>query len=272
MRLIFFASILLIVLAGSMLFSSNVVVINSVDVETEKVDCTDVYKIRESSGVLGQNLLLLDFKKIESDLKNNFLCIRKVEGLRIFPDKVRLLVIGREPAAILVLSKDQEATESGVLEKFSEVWATSSAEASPSAGFNFFVEGPVENFVVDNEGVVYSTDIEQINAPKVFVSGLNLNLGQKIKENLITNLLKILEKVRSFGIEARETKIYSNHLLLVNSMPRIIFRLDGKIDTQIASLQLILQKAKIDEDILEFIDLRFDKQIVRFAPKKNGQR
>ena len=50
--------------------------------------------------------------------------------------------------------------------------------------------------------------------------------------------------------------------------PKVFFRLDNEIDLQLASLQLILEKAKIDERILEFIDLRFDKPIVRFAPKK----
>ena len=261
MKSIFFVSALLIVLAGSILFSSGLVVVHSIDAQIEKADCTNADKIRVPSKVLGQNLLLVDFKKIESDLKNHFLCISKVEGLRIFPNKVRLLVTGREPAAILILLKDQEATGSAL-----------SAEASASANFNFAVQGQVENFVVDDEGVVYASSIEQINVPKVLISGLNLSLGQQIKEKIITNLLKVLERVKSFGIEFHETKVYSNNLLFINAMPRMIFKLDGKIDTQIASLQLILEKAKIDEEILEFIDLRFDKPVVVFAPKKNGQR
>ncbi|MBI4038755.1 hypothetical protein HY384_02235 [Candidatus Daviesbacteria bacterium] len=55
--------------------------------------------------------------------------------------------------------------------------------------------------------------------------------------------------------------------------PRIIFRLSNSLDVQLASLQLILGKAKIDGSRLEFIDLRFDKPVLKFTPKEsNGKR
>lgn len=244
---------MLLVTAGVIaLLRSSIFAVSFVEVQIEKSSCSDPDQIKNSSGLLGQNIFLLNSAKLQNDLKNKFLCIRRVEVKRFFPNKLKLSVSVREPAATLVVLQDEEATES----------ADILSEASPSA----------ENFVIDNEGVIYSSNTEQVIAPKVYVSSLNLTLGQKINEDLIGNLLRILERVKSSGVDIKEAKIYSKNVLLVNDTAKIIFRLDDKIDTQIASLQLILQKAKIDEDILEFIDLRFDKPIIRFAPKKNGQR
>ncbi|TSC87728.1 MAG: Uncharacterized protein G01um10147_414 [Microgenomates group bacterium Gr01-1014_7] len=251
-KLILFLSILLIISMGVFLFRSNIFTITSIEVEIEKVGCVESDKIRDASNLLGQNFFLLNSSKLENDLKNKYVCIHKVNLSRYFPNKVKLFIFGREPAAILIVLKDGEATESAE--------ATPSAEASSSA----------EGFVVDNEGVVYSNSIEQINAPYIYAGGLNLTVGQKIKDDFIGKILKILEKLKSFGVDVKETKIYSNSLLLTGAMPRIIFKLSDNIDTQIASLQLILNKAKIDGEILEFIDLRFDKPVVKFAPKKHG--
>lgn len=250
-------------LAAFLFLRSNIFTISSVDVHAEKIACADLNQIKDSANLLGQNFLTLNSEKVEKDLKKKFLCIRSVTASRDFPSRVKLSVFGREPAAILVAIDSQEATQSAVLERFSEIQATASAQEQGS------------NFLIDEEGVIYSDNIEQINLSegrtRIYISGLNLTLGQKLTESPIQNTLKILEKVKAFGVDVKEAKIYSKNILLINAMPKMIFKLDDKIDIQIASLQLILMKAKINRGTvpLEFIDLRFDKPVVKIAPKKN---
>lgn len=249
---------------------SNIFTIRSVDVYLEKVGCVSSEQIRGTSNALKKNFFFINSSEIEEALKKQFTCIKSVITARYFPNKIKLDVFGREPAAILVVLKNEEASESAVLEEFSKLESTMSAEASASASSPFSVRGPSESFLIDNEGVLYSKNIEQVFAPKVYVSGLNLTLGKKIEWNLIKNILKILEKLKIFGLNLTESKIYSENILLINAVPKIVLGLEDKIDTQIASLQLIMNEAKINEENLEFIDLRFDKPIVRFAPiKKN---
>lgn len=272
-RILLSGLILLVIIFLFLIIRSDIFIIRSIDVQVEKIDCVDSNQIRDSSYLLRQNFFLINSSKVESDLKKKFLCIKSVKPSRYFPNKIGLQVFGREPAVILVIEKKKEATQSGILEKFSQIQATPSGGASASGMTQLFMDSDVRrddnvSFVIDNEGVVYSNHIEQINAPRVYVSGLNLTLGQKLEQDLIGNLIKILEKVKIFGVDVREAKIYLEKTLLINAIPRIIFSLDDKIDTQIASLQLILKIAKIDSEQLEFIDLRFDKPIVRFAPKR----
>lgn len=264
--------IIILILASFLVVRSNIFTITSVDVYVEKIACTDPNQVKDSAHLLGQNFLTLNSAKVESDLKKKFLCIRSIILSRDFPSRVKLAVFGREPVAILVAIDSQEASQSGVLERFSEIQATASAQAFPAVEWG---EEKGNRFLIDAEGVIYSDNIEQINLseerPRIYISGLNLTLG-KLAESLIQNTLKILEKVKAFGVDIKEAKIYSKNILLINAMPKMIFKLDDKIDIQIASLQLILKVAKINHWTvpLEFIDLRFDKPILRFAPKKNG--
>lgn len=259
-RLLLLIPLILLILLTYLSFRSNIFTIKTVDVKLKNLACTDDGQISDSSKLVGQNFFFIDPSKVEVNIKKKFLCVKSLNVLRQIPNKVKLQVFGRDPAAILVVLKSEEATGSAVLEKFSE--------ATDSARFSSSVEGPSEFFLVDTEGVIYSTTIEQINVPKIYILGQNLILGQKITEDLINNTLKILREVKTFAVDVEEAKIYSRYILLINAIPKIVFRLDDKIDIQLASLQLILNQAKIDEANLEFIDLRFDKPIVRLAPKK----
>lgn len=259
---------ILLIVFSFFLFRSNFFTIKKVEVETEKINCADYNQVRDSSELFGKNFFFLNSSRIENYLKKKFICIKAVEISRIFPDKVKLRAFGRNAEAILASIKSEEAINSAILENFAYVSATPSAQATPSASFNFSIDAPSENFLVDSEGVIYSTNIEQVNVPKIYFYGQNLILGRKIEGDLIKNTLKILDKVKSFAVDIKEAKIYSKSLLLINSSPRIIFKLDLGVDTQLASLQLILNQAKINKDYIEFIDLRFDKPIIKLAPKK----
>lgn len=261
-RLLLLTPLILLIILIYFLIRSNIFTIKTVDVKLKNLACTDESQISDSSKLVGQNFFFINSSKVETDIKKKYLCVKSLNVQRQIPNKVKLQVFGRDPAAILVVLKSEEATSSAVLEKF--------IEATDSASFSSFVEGPSENFLVDTEGVIYSTN-EQIDVPKIYILGQNLILGQKITEDLIKDTLKILREVKTFAVEVKEAKIYSRHVLLINAIPKIVFRLDNEIDIQLASLQLILNQAKIDEKDVEFIDLRFDKPVIRLAPKKKNQ-
>ena len=79
-----------------------------------------------------------------------------------------------------------------------------------------------------------------------------------------------MDAVKKMGISVNESFLNDSFFIIKDetSVIKVIFRLKNEVDIQLASLQLILDKAKIDEKELEFIDLRFDKPVVRYAPKK----
>lgn len=216
--------------AAYLIFFSGFFIVKSVDLIGE-LSCVDNRQLLASIDIVGLNIFLTDSSRIEKTFKTNFSCVKSVKIIRKFPKTILVQVSRREPRANLYIIKD------------------TSIEATSSA-----IE---ESFLLDEEGVIFSGTAPEMPM-KIYSSRKNINFR---------NILAILNKIKVFGIEVMEA-VETENILLINSSPKIVFDLSKEIDAQTASLQLILAKAKIDEETAEFIDLRFDKPVVRFAPKK----
>lgn len=261
--------ILLLIFDGYLLIDSKIFNVKNLDIKLDKVNCASEANIRQESGILGKNILLLKTEEIDKKLKNKFFCIKNVNLSRQSLGKVRLEVSGREAVAILALISS-ESTPSARLATLEAERATLENLASQSGSISGQekIEG---NFLVDKDGIIFSKTEKKDNLPVIYFWGSSLGVGKNIGEGLISNSLKILEKMKTFGVETKEAKIYLQDVLLiipVTQKPVIIFSLTKDIDMQLASLQLILTQAKIDEQDMEFINLSFDKPVVKYIPRK----
>lgn len=246
--LLVFASILTIVEVK--LFS-----VKKIDVKSGRLDCVNENQLKDSSQVLQKNFFLLDVSRTEDNLKKKFFCIKSVVISKSLPDKIKITVSGRQGFAAMVSLKDKPASISSLIEN------TSTSSAGQVQG----------SYLVDDEGVVFSKQAGDLDLQKIYVYNSVISLGKKL-ETTVLNSLKILNRIKDFGMVVKQGWII-DELFLVDSGdsgPKVVFHSSDNIDVQLASLQLILAEAKIDLKKLEFIDLRFDKPIVRFAPKKNG--
>lgn len=249
LKIILLSLVIFIILA--IFLRTNLFAIKTVDLETENTNCVSKDQIKKIINIFEQNFFLLKNQPIERNLREKFICIRRVNLAKSFPGKVKLKIFGREPVAKIFSLKDQMATESAQLENI----------ATPSANLQ-------DGYLIDNEGVIFSKDSNNLEIPRILVLGSELSVGKKFDNNNLGDSLKIIEKVKELGISL-ETVVSGDNSVIIFSKPKIIFKLDN-IDPQIASLQLILRTAKIESNQLEFIDLRFDKPIVRMLPKKDG--
>lgn len=249
-----FVLILSLSIFGS--FKLGVFNIKTIEVNvTNNLGCASLDQLKDASQLLGQNIFWVSNVNTAKNIKEKFICVKEVNLSKQFPDIVRLDVLGRQPKAKLLNFKN-EATASASLENI----ATPSAEQSS------------DTFLVDEE-VIFAKDTNRFLVPKIYLDDSNLSLGRKV--DLIKEALYILEKLKILGLNIQTTQLIAQYFVIFpeDFQPRIIFSLEKEINAQIASLQLILEKARIDSEVLEFIDLRFDKPVVRanvrFAPKKN---
>lgn len=245
MRNFFFGIFLLSLALIIILLKSDLFTIRQAEIETSNLGCADKDQIKNIAPIQGQNFFALDEKKLAKDLSEKFICIKDVNLLKTLPNKVKIEVRGRDPAVILA-SLDQPFS-------------------TPSA------DEKLAGYLADNDGVVFAKNTGDLTSPTVYHANLDISLGKKLE--VLGQILKILDKIKILGIETPDNLINDDDFW-VNpyTTPKIIFRLNDKIDIQLASLQLILDKAKIDSEKLEFIDLRFDKPVVQFAPYDHGQR
>lgn len=247
-----FGSTIVVILAAFLMIRSDFFTIKSVKVQLDKVTCADWDQIKNSSNLSGQNLILLNSSKVKDVIKNKFFCVKDVQISRVFPNKVGVIVFGREPKALLLVFKDNEATQSANIENI----------ATPSAQ----VQEVISNFLIDDEGVIFAKNTDTFDTPKIYYYGEELTLGQ-VATGSVSDSLKIIEKVKSYGLDVSISEILDG-LFLIYTKPKIVFKLGENLNVQLASLQLILNQAKIGEEVLEFIDLRFDKPVVKLAPKR----
>lgn len=256
-KIIFLSFISLFIVIILLTVHSGFFSIKQIEIQGDKVTCVGSDQLKTSSNLLGQNFFLIDTQKTAEDLKGKFICVKQIVLTRLPPDTVQMVISSRQPMVILVGLKDQPASPSFLIENI----------ATPDA------QAVQDSFVVDSEGVIFSKDLANLSMPKIYIYDSDIFLGKKLADDT-GNSLKILEKVQRLGVSVKKSLITQDFFIINpdTSDPKIIFRLDSKIDSQLASLQLILTDAKIDLKELEFIDLRFDKPIVRFAPKNHGQR
>lgn len=256
LKIIFLSLTVILILIAFLIARSGIFNIKQIEIQGDKIDCTDSDQLKNASGLYGKNFFLLKDRELAENLKGKFVCIENVRSLRLIPDKVKLEMTSRKPAAILLNLKDKQASSSSLIENI----ATPEASAAQ------------DRYFVDSEGVVFSKSMYELNFSKIYIYDPEIAVGKKLENNFINNSLKILAKIKTFGVNAKKSWI-SEDFFIINpdtSDPKIIFRLNDRIDIQLASLQLILTEAKIDLKELTFIDLRFDKPIVRFAPKNHG--
>jgi len=69
------------------------------------------------------------------------------------------------------------------------------------------------------------------------------------------------------GLSVYRVKIVGQYLM-TDSSAGIALNLESDIKRQLASLQLILSKSKIEQREVSSIDLRFAKPVVVYSPKK----
>lgn len=242
-KITYLAFPLLVFLGGIVTWRSALFNISNIEIATYDLKCIGEEDLKNASALLGRNFFLIDSAEIEKILKKKFICIKSVSLYKKLPHSVKLEVKGRLPFAQIISLQNKIATFSA-----EENIATPSAEEIKSRQ------------IIDDEGVVFEKARDVVDIPKVYVPDFEIAKS---------DLLKILQKIKTFKLEIKEAFVADDNLIIAG-MPKIIFRLDSKIDTQLASLQLILNEAKIDFSLLELIDLRFDKPVVKLAPKKNG--
>lgn len=236
--------------AGLVIFflQNNLFSIKKINIENKNAFCINNQEYVEKTGLYGKNLLYIDLKT-EEDF-SSYPCIKKIDFKKEYPSSLNLYLEGREPFGELISLKKEATVSSQIL-----------AEATSSA--NILDSG----FIVDEEGVIF----DKKNDPgliKIYTHGVKIEIGKNIRMYKLSEVKKVLGEIGRFGIYADKLIFSGKDDLLIDSIPKVFLNMEKGLDYQLASLQLILNEAKMNEKEIEIIDLRFDKPIVKFNPKK----
>ncbi len=262
--------ILIVILFCLLIFlGNNLLKVKEVKIVPETLPCTNKNKISQRASLVGQNILFINQMQLERNIKNKFLCIESINLTRTFPNKIQIDLTMRQAGAIIKVLSPR------TLEKIDFIEATPSS-SSANVDFSITDASLEAEFLADINNFIFAKMTDEnlgnfynINSlPNIYSENIPVAMGEFYKNRLVQSVYEISDKLKKISLSINLIKI-SDEKLLISSEPKIILALNKDILKQLASLQLILQKAKIDSRPIELIDLRFDKPVVIYSSKKN---
>lgn len=182
-----------------------------------------------NSLVLGKNIILLSPPKTEQLIKDELPGIEQVEIEKKLPDKLIVHLTKRKPIAVVEANKDY--------------------------------------YQVDYQGIILARLEQPTDLPLIACGGLSIAANNRQLESpVILSSLDFLYQLLANNIETRRLEITDSRELTVflKTGPKVLISLDKNIKEQVESLQLILERAKIEGKQIELIDLRFDKPVISY--------
>ncbi len=204
------------------------------------------------SAVIHRRLTEIDTNRLEAVLKKNQLGIFRIKSKKILPSTFGAEIFGRIPLAVCRVIRAARDTQSVAQT------ATESAAAFPATGVT-------TDFLVDKNGLVFA---ESLNAPGLPIFTIrgedNIKIGKTFSSGLIAFYIQALSAFReaNFEITAIEEASAAAVPFLLRNGPRILLDRDKSLSEQVSSLQLIMDKYKIEGKRLRTVDLRFVKPVV----------
>ncbi len=213
------------------IFRSDYFKVSNLVCQRNGLPCTDKEKVLFFQ-VLGKNIFTLDSKKIAEDIKAENFLIKEVEIEKKLLNKVVVRLEIYQPFAYL--SPDEEK------------W-----------------------FILSESGYLMEEKQEaKENLPKIIIKNLaaDLKVGEKLDQKEILSALEIIGLTKDNSIQLQKIMLDREKVITLALNEDILasFSAQKNIGLQVDSLLFILRQSKIEGSLPRFIDLRFDKPVVRF--------
>lgn len=261
----------LILLAASIFLLTNSSHFQIKNIEISSGACVERDELITQSNFLGKNIIFVDTSVIEKKLKEKNLCLLNIEIKKILPDKILIMSKNREAAlniiSLLGLDRLSLPEEKQIILDSFEATA-SSAAAYYKLDFSIKESSVSGKFLADKEGFLFSRiQDEKKDLLTVYIVDPEIGLGKQVSSKLVDDLLIINTRLKELQYDFGDVKIIGRNIL-INGEVRVVFSLDRDLNRQLASLQLIWQKAKMNSKSIDQIDLRFDKPVLEYSPKR----
>lgn len=220
--------------------------------------------------------LVLNDQLLKNKLKKKYSCIEGIHK-RWGILSLEIYVSGRKP--ILGVRSTTKTVSMPELTVTDATASTQAARPSPSVLIEYG-----ETFWVDETGLLFAKKEYQSQVPELDYVKSDLAIGQIISKEYVQRILGIIELLNKQSIGFETIMLEEDTLTITgkdevstdqNSKNKVdpkkaqfIFSLSGDYTTEVTSLQLILQKAKMNSKSIQKIDLRFKKPVVIYTSDK----
>ena len=192
---------------------------------SQNQDCLktqDVFDALQNS----KNLFFISKRKLEDTLKSKYSCIGTLEVKKIFPSKLQVNIVLKEPVVK--------------------------------------IEGT--SLMITDDGQVVEGTLAKDKPILFLPSEVKVVLGQKISQQAIIFAVGITSKLLKSDFLPVNVRITGHDdVAIYNQQGQLaIFSSKKDKEEQVDSLQQVISKAKIDSAKIAKIDLRFDKPVISY--------
>ena len=121
-------------------------------------------------------------------------------------------------------------------------------------------------YIFDETGTIFSQTEKDSSLPVVLLF-TEFPLKKGIKSSDLEQIYQLIKYLRQYGIAVSDYILGSDYSLSIKTNDlEVLFSLDKDIKKQVASLQVILSRSKIEGKVLNRLDLRFEKPVAVFKP------
>lgn len=251
----------------------------------ENVPCASESALKEAAHLQDQSILFVNSQVLQRTLEAKFLCINQVVVSKTSLNSIKLDVIGRQ-----ALLKVSSATEASPPAQFTDDFISQLQEASSSSQSavitpledqtDFFdtISSNHEELLVDATGLLFEQATSQANLADVMIIHPPFKLGEKIDPSQVKEIEEIWAKLNELSLPITSFRMKDATVVIKSQNPEyLLFNLDGAVNRQLASLQLILKQITMDPGgenssvgstkPIQSIDFRFDKPVLVYASK-----
>ncbi len=254
---------LVVILLLSWIFPKTALLkITQVKASLQNAPCVTEEQVATDTNFKKGQLFFLQADKIEQDFIKKYPCIDHLTLQQKWPGQIMVTIFGKAPVLKIVGYMPEPLPSLDPLEASASTGTALLSWSIPSTA------DPA--FLVNDQGTLYAVD-NGANLPIVYYPDTALQIGKNLDALLIKKLVTIFTKLQTLDDSIPRGRL-EDTVLLVQAHEKIAFQLGGstlsysdEINRQLASLQLILQKAKIDGKAMDKIDLRFDKPVVVYT-------
>lgn len=240
------------------LISSGLLLISTsfLNIDLLKINYIYIHTDKEIEGktiiALSQkNIFLIDSKAIKKSITRENPDVDNVVVKKNFFGSLSIFITFRKPIAVAV---------NGILtENYYQ------PDASVSAEIKYGFERKDDNdYFIDLKGHLFGKE-EGSELPIVGVNLQNKKTGDSMAEPEVLFMLSVLNSLYSSGenptwIASKENKV----AVLMSDGSFVIFDSKNDLDYQLSSLQIIRNRFRIEGRKFEYLDLRFQKPVVKF--------
>lgn len=123
----------------------------------------------------------------------------------------------------------------------------------------------ISGFYLTNDGFIFKSK-EEKSLPTIEVITAPLRGGEKVAGDDFKIIIELLNLVKNYKLEVEKITVYNKERMDIQltSGPVVLISAKVSIPNFISSLQVILERFKIEGKVPLYIDMRFDKPVIKF--------